>query len=232
VRVLEDRAERRLIVSGDTLSVYPLRGDWTRVRREYWWQALTSIDIAPRPTALFIGLGGGTQIHLLRLLAAPRRITAIERDPVIVEVAERWFGLREVGGIEYLCGDASTVVGWLLRVRRRFDLVVEDALYAAPVEDSLPLARALVPLVTPRGSLVVNRHWRHAAEETAEALGPHFTDVRLRRVRREGENVLILCRQPVRPRGTARGRTRVAPRPTGEVLEGASRPLQSQGDRP
>jgi spermidine synthase len=201
VRVLEDRTERRLIVSGDTLSVYPLHGDWSRVHREYWWQALAHVTIPPRPTALFIGLGGGTQIHLLRRLASPRGITAIERDPVIVEVAERWFGLREVGGIEYLCGDASAVVGWLLSVRRRFDLVVEDALYAAPVEDSLPLARALVPLLTARGALIINRHWRHAAEETAEALRRHFGQVRQRRVRREGENVLILCREPRRPGG-------------------------------
>jgi spermidine synthase len=187
--------------------VYPLRGDWSRVRREYWWHALAAIPIPHRPTALLVGLGGGTQIHLLRLLARPRRITVIERDPIIVEVAERWFGLREVGGIEYLCTDAATAVRWLAGVRRRFDLVVEDALYAMPSEDSLPLAEALVPLVGPGGALVINRHWRHTADETAERLRPRFDRIKLRRVRSEGENVLICCTGPRPPgRGAAPAR--------------------------
>jgi spermidine synthase len=198
IRVIEDHVERRLIVSGDTLSVYPLGGDWTRVRREYWWHALAAVEIPPRPSALFVGLGGGTQIHLLRLLARPRRITVIERDPAIIEVARRWFGLADVA-IEYLCGDAHAVVRWLGAVGRRFDLVVEDALYASPVETSLPLARALVPLLTPRGALVINRHWRFTAHETAAALRPFFTTVVMRRIRREGENVLIGCTGPKPP---------------------------------
>src|SRR2546426_5491190 len=64
IRVVDYRVERRLLVSGEILSVYPLDGDWSRVRREYWWRALAAIELPPRPTALFVGLGGGTQIHL------------------------------------------------------------------------------------------------------------------------------------------------------------------------
>lgn len=202
IRVIEDHVERRLVVSGDTLSVYPLRNDWSRVRREYWWYALAAVRIPPRPAALFVGLGGGTQIHLLGKLAPPRHVTVIERDPAIVRVAHRWFGLGEMPGIEYLCADAETAVRWLAAVRRRFDLVIEDALYAMPVETSLPLARALVPIVAPQGVLVINRHWRHAATETAAVMRPLFERVTLKRVRREGENVLLCCTSP-RPGATA-----------------------------
>ena len=62
---------------------------------------------AARPAALLIGLGGGTQVHLLHRLAAPRHITVIERDPVIVRVASEWFGLDRVGGLEIVCADAE-----------------------------------------------------------------------------------------------------------------------------
>src|SRR5438105_5198067 len=93
VRVIEDDRERRLIVGGETLSIYPRDGDWSRVRREYWWQAFAGLTLPARPTVLFVGLGGGTQLHILCEMRQPRRLTVIERDPIIVDVAREWFGV-------------------------------------------------------------------------------------------------------------------------------------------
>jgi len=204
IRVIDDGIERRLIVRGDTLSVYPLDGDWTRLRREYWWRALVALPLPRRPSALFVGLGGGTQIHLLRWLRRPRALTVIERDPVILRVANEWFGLGRLGGIEFLCGDAAVAVPTLTRAGRRFDFVMEDATYSDEAERSLRLAEALVPLVSPGGLLVLNRHRRRDAGELATALRSHFREVRLHRVRREAENVLVCGARPLRPRGGRR----------------------------
>jgi protein-L-isoaspartate O-methyltransferase len=198
IRVVDYRNERRLICSGDILSIYPLDGDWSRLEGEYWWHALVMGGLPPRPRVLLVGLGGGTQVHLLARLAQPRAMTLIERDPVIVRVACDWFGLRELGGLEFLCGDAERIVPWLVRVGRRFDFVMEDAAYAAPPERGLPLAEALVPLVAPGGRLVINRHRRGDGRTVAERMRPRFREVRLRRVRRDGENVLICCVEPRR----------------------------------
>lgn len=199
VRVVEDRRERRLIVAGDILSVYPLDGDWARLRREYWWQALAAAALPPRPAALFVGLGGGTQLHLLGACARPRALAVIERDPLIVQVAERWFGLAALrDALEYLVGPAERVAPWLAATRRRFDLVVEDAAYAAPPARARALALALVPLVAPGGTLVANRHRRADARELARALHPRFARVRLRPVRHRGENVLVVATGPLR----------------------------------
>jgi spermidine synthase len=196
IRVIDDGRERRLMAAGDTLSVYPLDGDWSLVRREYWWRALAAVDLPPRPTALLVGLGGGTQVHLLQQRRSPRAITVIERDPAIVRVATAWFGLSTLRSLEFLCDDADRVVPWLVRARRRFDFVMEDAAYAEAPARAMPLALALVPLVAPGGVLVVNRHRRRDAGRLAAALRPHFHDVRLRRVRREAENVLVCCAGP------------------------------------
>jgi protein-L-isoaspartate O-methyltransferase len=193
LRVVDVRGERRLIVGGEILSVYPLDGNWGRLEKEYWWHALAAVGVPARPRALLVGLGGGTQVHLLRRLTRPRAITVIERDPVIVRVACEWFGLRRVGGLEFLCGDATRIVPWLDRVRRRFDFVMEDAAYAAPPEVGQPLAEALVPLVAPGGRLVINRHRRGDGRAIASTLRPHFRRTTIRRVRRDGENVLICC---------------------------------------
>src|SRR5712691_9342163 len=113
VRVIEDAVERRLIVAGDTLSVYPLRGDWSRLTREYWWHAVVAAPVPVRPSALFVGLGGGTSLHVLRARQSPRSLTVIERDVVILRAAHDWFGLHGVPGVEYLTGDAGVVARWL-----------------------------------------------------------------------------------------------------------------------
>src|SRR5262245_310980 len=194
VRVIDYRRERRLVVAGDTLSVYPLDGDWMRLREEYWWQAVAT---APqRARALLVGLGGGTQIHLLSRLVRPRLVPVIERAPAILRVARDWFALRQVGGIEFLCGDATRLVPWLASAGRRFDFVMDDAAYADATAEALSLAWALAPLVAPRGVLVLNRHQRHDARRAAAALRPLFDQVGIQLVRRSAENALVVCRRP------------------------------------
>jgi hypothetical protein len=200
IRVIDYRRERRLVVAGSILSALPLDGNWTTLRHEYWWRALSDLALPARSTALFVGLGGGTQLHLLARVTVPRCLTIIERDPEIVRIAVRWFGLDAVGPLEFLCEEAAVAVPALTRARRRFDFVMEDAAYGDEPERSLPLARALVPLVAAGGRLVINRHRRGDAERLAEVLAPAFAEVRVRRVRRRAENVLVCCAQPLRRR--------------------------------
>jgi hypothetical protein len=185
------------MVHGEVLSVYPLDGKWTRVRREYWWKALAFVELPRRPSALLIGMGGGTQIHLLHHLAAPRQITVIERDPIIVGVASDWFGLDRVGKLEIVCADAETAIARLARAGRQFDYVMEDVTYADEADVALPKLLARVPLVTPRGSLVINRHRHGDPRPIARTLRLYFREVKIRRVRRTGENTLICCSRPL-----------------------------------
>lgn len=191
VRVVESRGIRSLVVAGQTLSAYPASGDWSEIRREYWWRAFEGLRLPRRARVLVVGLGGGTQVHALRALAAPRAVLAIERDPLIVGVARRWFGLREAGPLEIVRGEAEEVARRLASKRRRFELVVEDATYAQPTEQPSALHRALFRLVAPGGILVVNRHFRRDAARLAAEMGRRFRDVSQRRIRRDGENVVV-----------------------------------------
>ena len=198
IRVVDFRRERRLIVGGAILSAYPLDGDWSAIEREYWWQGMASVRFPPRPRVLLVGLGGGTQAHLVHRLTTPRLITAIERDEVIVNVARRWFGLGELGPMEFYCGDAETTARALAHAGRRFDFVMEDAAYADVYGRSRAIVEAVVPLVARDGTLVINRHRRGDAGALARALRPQFESIRLHRVRREGENVLLFAERPRR----------------------------------
>ena len=123
-------------------------------------------------------------------------MVAVERDPVILQAAHRWFGLRDLGGVEYLCTDADTAAATLAAAGRRFDFVMEDVDYGDGGERSVPLLRVLAGLVARRGVLVANRHRRREAAVVVDALHPFFRSVRERRVRREGENVLVIASHP------------------------------------
>jgi len=74
--------------------------------------------------------------------------------------------------------------------------VMEDVTYADEPEVALAKLLAVIPLVAPRGSLVVNRHRRGDPKPLARTLRLYFSEVRLRRVRRTGENTLICCSRP------------------------------------
>lgn len=204
IRVIDVGRERRLVIAGEILSIYPLDANWTTLQREYWWRALEAIRLPAKPSVLLVGLGGGTQVHIVRALSAPRSITIIERDPAIVDVALDWFGLRAFGNLEFCCGEAAEVAPALARLGRKFDYVMDDAAYGDGAEGSVELARSLAPLVAPRGTLVLNRHRRRDARQVAGAMEAIFRDVRMRRVKREGENVLIFCSQVVRRLRTPR----------------------------
>ena len=73
---------------------------------------------------------------------------------------------------------------------------MEDVDYGDGGERSLPLARALARVVAPGGVLVANRHRRREAAVVIDALRPLFAHVGERRVRREGENVLVVAQRP------------------------------------
>lgn len=201
--------ERRLVANGDTLSAVPLSGDWSRLSGEYWGRALRMARLPAHPTALFVGAGGGTQILLLSRWARPRWLTIVERDPVILQVAQRYFGLGRVHRAEFLCNPLDRVLPSLEAARRRFDFIMEDGIHAEPIDGALPIVLRLAALLAPRGVLVLNRHARDGAAETADALRPHFERVIVRRVRPDRDNALI-CASHRRP---ARSSRRRGPRP-------------------
>ena len=190
IRVVDQGDERRLVAGGHTLSAISLSGNWSSLKGEYWCRALDMVELPRRPSALFVGLGGGTQLMLLAARAHPRSMTAVERDPVILHVAQRYFGLG-LERTEVFCGDIERVLPALESAGRRFDFIMEDAAYADPVDRSLPIALRLAQLLGTRGILVLNRNARHHAAETSAALRRGGARVSMRRVHRDGDNVLI-----------------------------------------
>jgi len=72
---------------------------------------------------LVLGVGGGAVIHLLRHYAKPETIDAIDLDPVHIQIARRFFGIKpSVANLIQADG-----VEWLKNYRGpRYDMIIDD----------------------------------------------------------------------------------------------------------
>jgi spermidine synthase len=83
-----------------------------------------------RGRTLMIGLGGGTFTTMLRRLFPDMWIEVAEIDPVVADVAKRFFGLREDDRYHVHIGDGRAYVE---RSTEMYDLVLLDAFSGAGI---------------------------------------------------------------------------------------------------
>lgn len=78
---------------------------------------------APR-RILIVGLGGGAMVRFLSHHEPEAEIDAVEIDPVVVRLADRYFGVRSDGRIRVHTADG---VAFVEAAERRYDLILMDA---------------------------------------------------------------------------------------------------------
>lgn len=126
---------------------------------ELFSEAFERLHVAQREiqSVLVLGLGAGSVVHILRRDCGVRApITALEIDPVVVELARAQFGLGRWKNLEVVVADA---VEWVESSQRRFDLVVVDLFHEAEVPAACRTPRfshALGAHLAPGGLLVFN----------------------------------------------------------------------------
>ncbi|MDP2181860.1 MAG: fused MFS/spermidine synthase [Actinomycetota bacterium] len=92
------------------------------------------LTVAAKPDAkrvLVLGLGGGTLVKRMWRDYPQMSIDAVEIDPVVVEVSQRYFGLPDDPRIRVFAEDARR---YIQRTNETYDIIVIDAYYA----DGLP----------------------------------------------------------------------------------------------
>ncbi|HHQ43049.1 MAG TPA: hypothetical protein ENK20_12280 [Chromatiales bacterium] len=121
---------------------------------------LPAFALDPPPArVLVLGVGGGAAVRLLRHYFPHAHVTAVERDPVHLSVARRFFGLRASRRLALVEADARA---WVRdHAGPPFDLVIDD-LFGGRGEPERAVALdpgwmgALAGLVGEEGALVVN----------------------------------------------------------------------------
>lgn len=228
ISVWELGRERRLVFAEGlrvAQSVAFTRGSWGELRREYWGRAMRPpCGLPDRPRVLILGLGGGTMVQLAQQVLRPRRITAVERDPVVVQVAREFMGLDGIPGLRVVVGDVHTALTELER-GEDFDLIIEDVFYRGFPDEPDAFIRSyigdLARVLSDRGALVFNRWFRDRSgrpldsgqERLARLLGERFEQVARQRIAQRWQNELIFAaglRSRERRPGAAAARDRAA----------------------
>ena len=100
----------------------------------------TSYLFQPKPErVLIIGLGGGAMVHFLQHYDPQLRVDAVEIDPAVVSVADKYFECRSGGNINILTADGFK---FLETTESRYDVIYMDA-FLKPTAETDPTGLAL-----------------------------------------------------------------------------------------
>ena len=156
--LVEERAgTRRLLLNDERFGVHSV-GRRDQVLTGLYYDAFYVAPIlAGGKDVLILGMAGGTTAKGYRRLFPGARLTAVEIDPLVVEVARKYFGLDAGPDLEVHIGDARP---FLAGATSRFD-VIEADLFAGGVyapfyvvtQEFFELARRRL---RPNGVIVVN----------------------------------------------------------------------------
>lgn len=155
--------------------------------------------VPPDARILFVGLGGGAMPSYTRAVLPAARIDVVEIDPLVVDVAGRYFGFRPGARMAVHAGDGRPFIE--AAPPGRWDLIVLDAYsddfipYALSTRQFLEAVRArLAP-----GGVVVSNLWsanRHYPAMVA-TYAAAFEQVRLLRVPGRNQRILVAGREGV-----------------------------------
>ena len=122
IRVVR-QGERTILMLNSRNSVHTIRNQATGWTGRYYDDFALGPMLIPARRALSLGMGGGGSIQAARLTAPDLEFDAVEIDPLVVDAAQRFFGLHSGPSLRIHIADARS---WLLRNPDRFDLVQID----------------------------------------------------------------------------------------------------------
>ena len=118
---------------------------------------LLNTDLSETRSILVLGLGGGCVVKTLRnKFKYTNRITAVDIDPVIIEIAEKEFGIFEDDKTKIICDDAFDYV---MNDNSMFDLILIDLFIDNKIPDkflSMEFWRGIINKLNPGGTIIFN----------------------------------------------------------------------------
>lgn len=119
--------------------------------------SLAQLELAQTKNALILGLGGGSVIQTLRSVRAfEGEITAVEIDPVIIDIAAREFNIRADEQTSIACADAYDFVKLN---KRKYDLIIVDLFIDNTIPEkflTLKFWNRLLNLLNEGGDIIFN----------------------------------------------------------------------------
>lgn len=123
--LVEDLADRRVLRFDNSMQTIMFHDDPTG--RGFEYTEFFHVPMIFNPAAgraLFIGLGGGTGPKAFLRMYPEMRVQAVEIDPVVINVAEEYFGLPDDPRLDIVTLDGRVHVR---RSKETYDIVILDA---------------------------------------------------------------------------------------------------------
>lgn len=124
---------------------------------------------------LLLGLGGGSVIKYLRRRYPKTKLTAVEIDPVMIEIAKKHFHIAKIKNLKIINADA---VDYIQKTKDRFDLILVDCFQGHTTPSGFDDPRVLKVMKSKCNHLLLNRlYWDDFKIKTdafIAALAPHF----------------------------------------------------------
>lgn len=170
IKVVEFGNIRRIVVDNISQSVSYFSKS---VERLYWGKVVQILkeNFVQLDSALLLGLGGGTLVHLINKQYPNCAITSVEIDQTMVDIAYKFFDLNSVPGHNVIVEDAMRVVvepeehglsGAM------FNTLIVDIYVGEKYPDlgkSGNFIAAIKRLVRPGGLVIFNRIYREHHQE-------------------------------------------------------------------
>jgi spermidine synthase len=196
VRVTERSDGLRSLYTGEgrarQSAIYP--GRPMQLVHEYTRVGMVGLALVdPDARILFVGLGGGAMPMYTRQVMPAAHIDVVEIDPVIVDVAQRWFGFTPDDRMLVHTGDGRAFIE--AAPPGTYDLIVLDAFSDDEVPYSLTTRQFLIAVrasLTPDG-IVVSNLWTAQRSYTAmlATYAAVFDQVHLLRVPQRSQRILV-----------------------------------------
>ncbi len=172
IQVVQAGNLRRLVANRFTQS---LNYNSSMAQKRYWGQvvALLKENITSPNSILILGLGGGTIQHLTSKQFPGVSMVSVDIDPVMVDVARKYFDLDTISNHKVIVEDACRVIvdpGSFGLSKASFSAAVVDIF----VGDTYPelgksgnFLDGLRNLVVPDGLIICNRHYTEDHQDDA-----------------------------------------------------------------
>lgn len=209
IKVVEDAKGLRTLTfgEGDTDQSTVKVGDPDRLELRYTRVMPVALAAVDKPKRiLIVGLGGGSIPNFLHKYYPDTHIDVVDIDPVVVEVAKKYFGFREDKTLRVHVADGRAFIE---KCEKPYDMIFLDAYGAENIPYALAtreFLQAVRKAVTPKGVVVTNL-WSRSSNRLYDSMVRTYIDVfdevHVVDIRNSGNVVLLaLPHQPKLTRDT------------------------------
>lgn len=155
IKVIESLGKRTLYTNNLEQSGGTITGMWDK--------SISKIknQISKTKNCLVLGLGGGTVVELLNKYRPTLKITAVEFDPAMIEIAQKYFDIKNSPNLEIIHADA---IKWVKKAKNKYDLIIFD-LYLGKFNPEktrkVSFLKDLKNLLNPKGIILYNSHYQN-----------------------------------------------------------------------